>query len=165
MTATLQALLAIAAFLGLELGPVDTGRLSVYRPGDGSCGNELACGGPFTRRQRHVAYRKWWKVGCGRLVLVHAIQTNTWAAATVRDGGPYGVYRGALHRCVKEGRYRVASRAERRSGRLTKGWKWRGSADLSWGLWLALGRPAFLSEVRMYIMPWRRRLGRTHLWW
>lgn len=165
MTASLQFLLSVATFLGLELGPVDHGRLSVYKPGDGSSGNLLACGGAFTRRQRHIAYRRWWKVGCGRLVLVQAVQTGKWAAATVRDGGPYGVYRGALRRCVQEGRYRLASRAERRSGRLTGGWRWRGAADLSWGLWLALGRPGFLSEVRVYFVPWRRDLRRELLVW
>jgi len=164
VTESLQALLFLSQLLGFPLGPAETGRLSVYRPGDGSCGTELACGGTFTRTQRHIAHRRWWKHGCGRVVLIHAVQTGRWAAATVQDGGPYGAYRGRLRQCVKEGRYRVASRRERRRGKLRAGWKWRGLTDLSWAVWLDLGRPDFLSEVRLYFFPFRgplRRSGRV----
>ena len=155
LTQSLQALLLIYQFFGLEL-PHESGRLSVYRPRDGSCGTELACGGTFSETSRHIAYRRWWAVGCGRVVLVHSVQTGLWSASFVRDGGPYGVYRGAIRRCVQDGRYRVASRRERRRGRPDRGWTWRGLTDLSWGLWLDLGSPDFLSEVRLYFFPWRQ---------
>lgn len=159
MTSSLQALLVFCQFMGLTTGPVVVGRLSVYKPGDGSCGKTTACGRTFTRSQLHIAHRRWWKYGCGRVVLAHAVETDRWAAATVQDGGPYGVYRGPLRRCVQEGRYRVASRRERRRGRPRRGWKWRGLTDLSWGLWRALGRPGFLSTVQLYFFPLRLRGG------
>jgi len=162
LTESLQTLLLITQFLGLAPS-TEIGRLSFYHPKDGSCGEEVACGGPFGWSDRHIAYRRWHQVGCGRLVLVYAVETDRWATAIVADGGPYGVYRGKLRRCVKEGRYRVASREERRSGKLRQGWKWRGLTDLSYAVWVELGRPAFLGEVRLYFLPFRipRRVWRS----
>lgn len=154
VTEILQTILFISQFIGLPV-PSESGRLSFYHPGDGNCGEEVACGGPFTWKDRHIAYRHWRKVGCGRLVLIHAIETDRWSAAIVADAGPFGVYHGPLLRCVKEGRYRAASRAERRRGRPRGGWKWRGLTDLSHAVWVDLGRPKFLSEVRLYFLPFR----------
>jgi hypothetical protein len=162
LTESFQAFLLFSQLLGIPT-PVETGRLSTYHPNDGSCGQEVACGGAFTWQDRHIAYRRWYKVGCGRVVLVHAVQTDLWVVATVQDGGPYGVYRGRLRRCVEEGRYRIASRGERRRGRPRRGWKWRGLTDLSYALWVDLGRPSFLSEVRLYFLPFQlsRRAWRS----
>jgi hypothetical protein len=69
--------------------------------------------------------------------------------ARVMDSGPFGIYCGRLARCVEEGRYRTWTRS------LTPpaGWKWRGHADLSRALWKKLGRPRFLSRVRLYFLP------------
>lgn len=135
---------------------VDSGRLSVYHPNDGSNSGGLSCGGKLTWADNHIAYRRWWKVGCRRRVLVCTAATKRCAWSKVMDGGPYGVYRGSMKNCVKEGRYRVASREERRRGKPKVGWKWRsgpGGPDLSHALWKRLGRPPFLSAVTLYFPP------------
>jgi hypothetical protein len=133
----------------LSQGPVhvESGRISNYAPNDGSNSGNLSCGGRLTDAQVHIAYRRWWKVGCGRRVLVCAEQTARCVMATVRDGGPYGIYRGHLMNNV------VATPAERKRGRPRKGWKWRGLCDTSPGLHRKLGRPDFLSKVHLFFLP------------
>jgi len=119
----------------------------VYAPGDGHNRGLLACGGEFAKRQEHIAYRRWWKVGCGRKVLVCAEATKRCVHTTVRDAGPFGIYRGPLRRAQTEGRWRVCI-----ASRPPEGWKWRGVADLSYALWQRLGRPRFLSRVHLYFL-------------
>ena len=147
----------LVALLGLH--SCDSGRLSVYAPGDGHNRGLLACGGEFTKRQEHVAYRRWWKVGCGREVLVCAEATGRCALTTVRDGGPYGVYQGRLRN------RRTATPAERRAGAPREGWQWRGAADLSYKLWIRLGRPPFLSGVQLFFFKRTPRGGSRRISW
>ena len=140
-------------------GLYDEGRLSMYEPQDGHHSEKLCCGGMMDWTSVHIAYRRWWKVGCGRKVWVCADATGRCALATVRDAGPFGVYTGTFEsskKMLREGRLRVASRAERKRGRPRPGWKWRGQTDLSWALWRKLGKPKFLSRVRLYFLPKRR---------
>lgn len=120
---------------------VECAALSVYRPGDGYNSGKLACGGRFTYRQRHVAVRRWYKYGCGaEVLLLHS--EFLWHFAKIRDAGPFGIYKPPLRGAVQAGRWRVWVKS-----RPPRGWKWRGAADLSWGLWLKLGRPAPLSRL------------------
>jgi hypothetical protein len=139
--------LLIAVVLAHAPVHVESGRISMYAPNDGSNSGNLACGGRLTHDQVHIAYRRWWKVGCGRKVLVCAEQTGRCVLATVQDGGPYGVYKGRLRN------RRVASKMERKRGRPRKGWKWRGLCDTSPGLYRKLGRPDFLSKVHLFFLP------------
>lgn len=128
---------------------VDSGRLSVYRPNDGFNHGKLSCGGTLTYKSNHIAYRKWRKVGCGRPVLVCAAHTDRCVWSKVMDAGPFGIYKGSLRNCVRDGRWRVWTK----SWTAPKGWKFRGVADLSWGLWVKLGRPKFLTKVTLYFPP------------
>lgn len=123
-------------------------RLSVYRPGDGFNRGELACGGWFTRTQVHVALRDWRRLGCGRRVLVCAEDTRRCHPATVRDAGPWGIYRGPIRNAVRDGRWRVWTKRVP-----PRGWGWRAGVDLSWALWLRLGRPRGLTWVQIYVLP------------
>ena len=131
--------------------------LSVYRPGDGWNAGELACGGKFTMKQRHVAVRRWRKYGCrSKVLLLHP----EFLVATVRimDAGPFGIYKPPLHRAVQEGRWRVWTKRNPPTG-----WKWRGAVDLSYQLWLDLGRPRPLSRVCVVYPALPRRKLRTLL--
>jgi len=128
----------------------DAGRLSAYYPGDGFNRGELSCNdAKFTRSQVHIARRDWRQHGCGRSVLVWSTATGRFALAAVRDSGPWGAYRGRLCRAVADGRWRAFPGLRRPP----KGWKWHASVDLSWGLWIRLGRPSGLSQVHMLFLP------------
>ena len=148
-------LLCTLSVLFLGAPNIETGRLSVYRPGDGHNSGTLACGGRFTETQNHIAHRRWRKWGCGRRVLVCAHQTERCVMSQVRDAGPFGIYKG---KWWKPTAWRVWTRR-----RPPRGWKWRGHVDLSWALWKKLGRPRFLSGVTMYFLPkrpsWQRELA------
>ena len=124
----------------------DTGRLSVYKPGDGFNHGRLACGGTFTHEQNHIAYRKWHRVGCGRKVLVCAVSTGRCVLSRVMDAGPYGIYRPPLKHAVRDGRWKVWTKKEP-----PEGWKWRAVVDVSYKLWVLLGKPPFLSRVRIFL--------------
>lgn len=128
----------------------ETGPLSVYSPGDGCNRGVLACGGKFTDRQRHLAHRKWWKLGCGRLVVVYSEQTGKMALTKLYDSGPFGVLRGPTKRARVEGRWKVHV-----GPRPPPGWRWRGLVDLSVALWKDLGSPRFLSPVHLWFLPVR----------
>lgn len=128
----------------------ESGPVSVYRPGDGMNSGQLACGGSFLPGQRHIAHRRWRSLGCGRPVLVVSRSTGSRVLATVRDAGPFGIVE-VLPRAVKrKPRWRVWTQ----SLRAPLGWRWRGAVDLSYDLWLELGRPRFLTTVTMYFLPW-----------
>jgi len=129
-------------------GTYEVGRFSHYAPGDGSNGGELACGGQFTREQVHIAYRRWYKRGCGSAVVVYSATTGKWKLTTIQDGGPYGIYKGPLKYSHRPGNWRVYT-----GSRPPEGWKWRGLLDASYGLWLELGRPRFLSRVHLIVLP------------
>lgn len=149
------------------------GALSVYHPGDGHNAGTLACGGRFTWQQEHIAIRQWRRVGCGakarvcvdvqrnadgnddrRVDMVRGVRSGehstgaTLARATrtciwteVRDSGPWG----AKH---PDGRWEVQIK-------LQPGWYRRAVVDLSWALWVRLGKPRFRSPVHITI--WRKR--------
>lgn len=110
------------------------GALSVYHPGDGMNGGELACGGRLTWRSDHIAIRQWRKVGCGARARVCVGRRCAWT--TVQDSGPWGAVRGK--------RWEVQIR-------LKPGWRRRGVVDLSWALWKRLGKPRFLTRVRVEV--------------
>jgi hypothetical protein len=146
------ALPAIFSFLSYaEMFPqvvhVKSGRLSMYHPGDGHCGDTTACGKTFKMDDVHIALRTWRKWGCGRKVIVCSKITGRCIPATIQDGGPYGVYTGKLKNAKKEGRWKVWTKTVVHP---PKGWKWRGVADLSYGLWAKLGKPKFLSHIKIY---------------
>lgn len=134
------------------------GRISMYWPGD-SCrtGRILACDTPRRRRfyrpgSWHVAVRDWWRVGCGTVIRVCSDVTGKCVRAPVLDSGPWGAYYGPLKHAKKEGRWMVWT------SKLPPGWKRRGHVDVSRAVWVALGRPPFLSRVRIY---YPRRRGRV----
>lgn len=118
------------------------GALSTYSVGDGYSGLELACGGRFKRSSHHVAIREW-KGRCGlkarvcvlvRDPLIHA--RCRWT--TVRDSGPWGAVdtQGNWHCWPKP---------------LPKGWRRRAVVDLTYALWVDLGKPRFLSPIRIEV--------------
>jgi hypothetical protein len=143
----------------------EVGRLSVYFPGDGQNRGKLACGGEFTHAQVHIAYREWWRVGCGRRVLVCTEETGRCALAKVMDAGPFGIYTGELKHARREGRWQVHT-----SSRPPPiGWRYRAAADLSIALWEQLGRPRSLSRVSLTFLPrdavWGRFLEQVSEFW
>lgn len=113
------------------------GALSVYYPGDHHSGSTLACGGRFEPHQAHLALRQWRGL-CGARVRVCAAATGRCEWTTVRDAGPFGM--------VCDGRWRVWTRH-----RLPPGCRRRAIADLTRALWLRLGRPRFLSPIRIEV--------------
>lgn len=113
------------------------GALSVYSVGDGYSGRELACGGTFQEHQRHIAIRQW-RGRCGARARVCSIATGRCVVTVVRDSGPWG----ALDRA---GQWRCWPRP------LPRGWRRRAIVDLTAPLWRDLGRPRFLSLVRIEI--------------
>jgi hypothetical protein len=117
----------------------------MYKPNDGFNHGRLACGGTFTHKQNHIAYRRWHRVGCGTKVVVCSVDTSRCSVSYVRDAGPYGIYKPPLKHAVREGRWRVWTRSEP-----PKGWRWRTVVDLSYGLWRLLGEPAALSKVHLF---------------
>lgn len=126
-----------------------SGRLSVYRPGDGWNRGELACGGIYRETQLHIAHRNWRRLGCGRRVMVCAEDTGRCVLTRVMDAGPWGIYRGPLRNAVPDGRWKIWTR----SLRPPKGWRFRAVTDLSWALWKRLGRPRGLSRVHLTFLP------------
>jgi len=118
----------------VEVGPVST-----YRPGDGYNAGTLACGGQFTKRQVHIAHRRWRRFGCGSAVGVYSKETGRFVLTTIQDAGPYGII-------DRDKNWKVWTK----SFRPPKGWRFRGLVDLSWALWKKLGKPKFLSKVVLY---------------
>lgn len=114
------------------------GALSMYHPGDGMNGGSLSCGGKLTWQSHHIAIRQWRKVGCGARAQVCTSRRCVWT--TVQDSGPWGA--------VKGKRWQVQIR-------LKPGWKRRGVVDLSPAVWRQLGKPPFLTKVRVVVVPSR----------
>jgi hypothetical protein len=128
------------------------GRLSMYWPGD-SCrtGRVLACDTPRRRRfyepgSFHVAVRDWWRVGCGTVVRVCVEATGRCVRAPVLDSGPWGAIYGPTRNAKREGRWMIWTH----SITPPPPWRFRGHVDVSRAVWVALGRPPFLSRVRIY---------------
>jgi hypothetical protein len=120
------------------------GPLSFYWPNDGSTpGKVLACDTPCRPRRYHpgavhVAMRGVRReFPCGTAVLVCSEQTGRCAVAPVFDAGPWGIVREGVRRTW-------------RSRRAPRGWRFRGVVDLSREVWRRLGKPKFLSTVRIY---------------
>jgi len=109
------------------------GALSWYAPGDGHNHGNLACGGKLTNDSHHVAIRQW-RHRCGDKARVCVGERCVWT--TVQDSGPWGAVRG------KQWQVQI---------RLKPGWKRRGVVDLAPALWRELGRPAFLTPVRVEV--------------
>jgi len=141
IAASAPVVLVATLSLGLQTC-VDYGRLSVYSPRDGYNRGELACGGNFTSKQKHIAYRGWRRVGCGRKVLVYAVDTKQCVLTSVQDSGPFGVTQG------KKWKPHVSL-----SRHPPKGWEWRAITDLSHALWIDLGRPRPLTPVLLFFLP------------
>jgi hypothetical protein len=135
----LTLLLLVAVHTHVIAGPS-----SAYAPGDGHNSGELACRGRFTRKQIHVAVRRWRQYGCRSPVLVYSRSTGRAVWGRVMDGGPYGIIN-------ESGERRVWTKTLRPP----QGWRWRGAVDISVGMWIKLGRPRFLSRVYMWIIPQR----------
>ena len=136
--------------LGSDELVMKRGRLSMYYPGDGYTGRVMACDTPKKRRiyregSVHIALRKWWKIGCGKKVVVCSEITRKCATAPVLDAGPFGIYRGELRGAKREGRWKVWTKSKP-----PEGWQWRAVADLSRALWKKLGKPPGLSMIRIY---------------
>jgi hypothetical protein len=117
------------------------GALSMYAPNDGHNRGTLACtGAPYTHDQVHIALRQWRNL-CGRLALV--CTRRRCAVARVMDSGPWGATCGNTYRVVP--------------GALPEGCRWRGVADLSYGLWRKLGQPRGRSKLWVFVPTMRRR--------
>ena len=139
----------VASIISLLSGfHYEVGRFSHYAPNDGHNGGELACGGQYTHEQEHIAYRKWYRKGCGSYVLVYSADTGKLNLTTIQDGGPYGIYKGHLRDSFRKGNWAVYTGATPPAG-----WRWRGLIDASYGLWVALDKPAFLSRVHVVHAP------------
>lgn len=131
----------------------DSGRLSFYAPNDGHNRGILACNSKrFTHVQEHIAYRKYYKVGCGCKVIVCVEATHRCVITRVMDAGPFGIYKPPLRHAVRDGRYKVWPAL-----RPPKGWQWRGVVDISIALWRKLGKPPFLSKVHLFFLKPQQR--------
>lgn len=130
-----------AALTG-EAVHVEEGKASMYHPGDGHCGKRTSCDKPFTWKSDHIAIRRWRKWGCGRRVVVCVIKTGLCALTKVGDSGPWGITNGK--------QWKVWTKLK-----VPKGWWRRGHYDLSPALWRRLGKPKFLSRLRVYFLPRR----------
>jgi hypothetical protein len=124
----------ILSIRGCEVGP-----LSHYEPNDGFNNGELACGGQYTTSQRHIAHRRVYKFGCGQPVLVCSLQHFTCSTTQIQDAGPYGAD------CPTR-------RIVWTDYKLPKGCAWRAIADLSYQLWVDLGRPEFRSSGILFYL-------------
>jgi len=118
---------------GLILSFVLVGGSSTYAPGDGHNHGTLACGGKLTDNSHHVAIRQW-RGRCGAKVRVCTPKRCVWS--TVRDSGPWGAVKGKM--------WEVQIK-------LKPGWRRRGVVDLSPALWRDLGKPRFLSPIRVEV--------------
>jgi hypothetical protein len=136
----------VVALLALPPGltEVARGRLSVYWPGDGlATGSVLACDTPrrprrYRRGSVHVAMRGIRRgIPCGTVVVVCSGETGRCVPAPVLDAGPWGIVRGR--------RWRVWT-----NPRPPPGWRFRSVVDVSREVWRRLGKPDFLSRVRIY---------------
>lgn len=134
--------LALLGILHLESGP-----LSVYAPGDGMNRGQLACGGIFTHQDEHIAIRRPHRVGCGSKAIVCA--NGRCVKTKVKDAGPFGIIR-------IDGKpgWKTCTRSNP-----PRGWRWRGTVDVSIGLWKKMGRPKFLTDATVVILP--RRVERA----
>lgn len=113
----------------------EAGPLSYYAPGDGQNQGTLACGGKFTNQQHHIAYRRVHKVGCYSKVIAVSPSTSRAVLTQVADAGPFGII-------DSEGRRKVHV-----GTKAPKGWKFRAVADLSYALWVDLGKPDLLAPI------------------
>lgn len=157
--------LVLVLLVSTAVKPLDgeVARVSVYQPPDGKeVGGERACGGRLTWDQEHVAVRAWRRRGCGRGVLVWSQETGKAVFTRVMDAGPWGIIPDSGVDVA--GRKRVDGkwskpiwRCYTRSLRPPPGWKWRGGVDLSYRLWVRLGRPRFLSRVVLLYLPREQR--------
>jgi hypothetical protein len=120
------------------------GALSVYSPGDGHNAGALACGGRLTWASHHVALREW-RGRCGQRARVCAYATRRCVWTTVQDSGPWG------EACGAPGRPGGIWRGQTRTLRASAGCRRRAVVDLTWALWVALGRPPFLSRVEVRV--------------
>jgi hypothetical protein len=113
------------------------GALSFYYPGDHSSGTKLSCGGPFLPSQHHIAIRSW-RGRCGAPARVCSKVTKRCVWTEVQDSGPWGAVdtKGRWHCWTKK---------------LPAGWKRRSVVDLTIPVWEALGKPPFLSRVKVEI--------------
>jgi len=151
-----SAEILLALFL-LLVSPQETGRTSYYAPGDGHNAGKICCGGiQYTTTQIHIAYRRWWKYGCGRAVLIWVPQTRSIALTRIMDAGPFGIYTGNLRGAVKDGRWKVWTKTYPPDG-----WRWRAGLDMSVGLWKKMGRPRALTKYRMWILPFKLQAGES----
>lgn len=126
----------------------EAGRLSFYAPNDGHNRGILACNSKrFTHTQEHIAYRRYYKVGCGCKVIVCVEATQRCALTKVMDAGPFGIYKPPLRHAVRDGRYKVWPALKP-----PPGWRWRGLVDISIALWHRLGKPPFLSRVHLFFI-------------
>ncbi len=142
----LPGLLAAAALSApLGMAEIARGGISVYWPGDGcKTGKVLACDTPcrprrYRRGSVHVAMRGVrTEFECGTAVVVCSEQTGRCAVAPVLDAGPWGIVRNGIRR-----RWRSSDPPP-------PGWRFRAVVDVSREVWKRLGKPRFLSRVRIY---------------
>jgi hypothetical protein len=111
------------------------GGLSVYYPGDGHCGTQLACGGRFKVGMHHIAIRQW-RGRCGAPAVVCSAVTRRCVWTRVADSGPWGASKGK--------RWEVQVR-------LKPGWRRRAVADLTHAVWRGLGSPPALSRILVWV--------------
>ena len=132
----------------------EVGNLSMYKPNDGFNRGILACGPKFTEDQIHIAHRRWKSLGCNRLVLVCASDTQRCAWARVMDAGPWGIVpkkgysKKRLDKSKPYPEWRVWLKL-----RPPEAYKFRAAADLSYGLWKSLDKPKALSQIALYFFP------------
>ena len=113
------------------------GALSIYHPRDGHNAGALACGGKLTWQSRGIAIRQWRGHCHARARVCVGPHLRRCAWTTVEDSGPWGAARG------REWQVQI---------RLRPGWYRRAVVDLPWALWVELGKPRFLSRVRVEVM-------------
>ena len=176
----------LSLLLALSSVRVETGRATVYYPGDGHCGPTRADGRPFRVGDDHVAHRR---IALGTRGILCSGRTGKCVATAVRDRGPFGTFRANVpheacpkrrakklapkFRSCDEGRpmcWRGSRGCYRVRTKPKPGWKYRGHLDLTRPVAKALGHRAFDRvtfcwgrrgrHVSLLGLRWCRRVGR-----
>lgn len=138
---------------------VEAGYATAYWPGDGHCGKTRADGNPFRVKDDHVAHRS---LPLGTRGVICNLRTRRCVKTAVRDRGPYGALRPCHRPPSKAKRFRRI-RWKRRCWywdvqiKLKRGWRRRGTFDVTRPVMKALRMRAFDRLIFVYGKKHRRR--------
>ena len=134
---------------------LEHGVATVYYPGDGNCGRIKADGSRFRKTDSHIAHRT---LPLGTSGYVCSIRTGLCVYTRVQDRGPYGATLPCNKRLTKTkgiGKPKLAKWGRvcywlQTQVHLQRGWKYRGSFDLTRPVSKAIGHKPFERVVFFY---------------